>query len=158
MFCSISLTALSKSLVSVLVVFSSSSNSSWLCSRLLLDSVIYVDNLPNRSFIDSIFEFISSLMAASQTASSSLTVVLIVSRRIWSFSCGRVAVGVSGVVLDLSIVAFGLGLLLDDAFFVFTMVTQFDNVTFIMPQNIDILILLLNSVNSVINVNTIFCQ
>ena len=158
MFCSISLTALSKSLVSVLVVFSSSSNSSWLCSRLLLDSVIYVDNLPNRSFIDSIFEFISSLMAASQTASSSLTVVLIVSRRIWSFSCGRVAVGVSGVVLDLSIVAFGLGLLLDDAFFVFTMVTQFDNVTFIMPQNIDIIILLLNSVNSVINVNTIFCQ
>ena len=158
MFCSISLTALSKSLVSVLVVFSSSSNSSWLCSRLLLDSVIYVDNLPNRSFIDSIFKFISSLMAASQTASSSLTVVLIVSRRIWSFSCGRVAVGVSGVVLDLSIVAFGLGLLLDDAFFVFTMVTQFDNVTFIMPQNIDIIILLLNSVNSVINVNTIFCQ
>ena len=153
MFCSISLTALSKSLVSVLVVFSSSSNSSGLCSRLLVDSVIYVDNLPNRLFIDSIFEFISSLMAASQTASSSLTVVLIVSRRIWSFSCGRVAVGVS-----LSIVAFGLGLLLDDAFFVFTMVTQFDNVTFIMPQNIDILILLLNSVNSVINVNTIFCQ
>ena len=158
MFCSISLTALSKSLVSVLVVFSSSSNSSWLCSRHLLDSVIYVGNLPNRLFIDSIFEFISSLMAASQTASSSLTVVLIVSRRIWSFSCGRVAVGVSGVGLDLSIVAFGLGLLLDDAFFVFTMVTQFDNVTFIMPQNIDILILLLNSVNSVINVNTIFCQ
>ena len=158
MFCSISLTALSKSLVSVLVVFSSSSNSSWLCSRHLLDSVIYVDNLPNRLFIDSIFEFISSLMAASQTASSSLTVVLIVSRRIWSFSCGRVAVGVSRVGLDLSIVAFGLGLLLDDAFFVFTMVTQFDNVTFIMPQNIDILILLLNSVNSVINVNTIFCQ
>ena len=97
-------------------------------------------------------------MAASQTASSLLTVVLIVSRRIWSFSCGRVAVGVSGVDLDLSIVALGVDLLLDDAFFVFTMITQFNNATFIMSQNIDILILLLNSVNSVINVNTIFCQ
>ena len=47
-----------------------------------------------------------------------------VSRRIWSFSCVRGAVDVSGVGVDLSIVTFVADLLLDDAFFAFTVLTQ----------------------------------
>ena len=39
-------------------------------------------------------------------------------------SCGRGAVGVSEVGVELSIVTFGVDLLLDDVSFVFTMVTQ----------------------------------
>ena len=62
---------------------------------------------------------------ALSAVSLSLTIVLMVSRRIWSFSCGRIAVGVSGVGVYLSVVTFGVDLLLDDAFFVFAMVTQF---------------------------------
>ena len=45
-----------------------------------------------------------------------------VSRR-FSFSCGLSAVGVSGVGVDLDIFILSVDLLLDDAFFVFTMVT-----------------------------------
>ena len=60
-FCSISLTALSKFLMSVLIVVSLSSNWSWVSSRLLVSSV---DNLFNRSFVYFIFEFISSLIVA----------------------------------------------------------------------------------------------
>ena len=86
-------------------------------------------NLSNRSFIDFIFEFISSLIAASSSLFI-LDYVLIVSRRIWLFSYGRVAVGVSGVGVDLRIVTFGVDVLLDDAFFVFTMVTQFNRCNF----------------------------
>ena len=110
-FFSIYLTVLSKCLMSVLIVFSSSSNWSWVCSRLLVSSAISVDNLSNCLFVDYIFEFISFLIVASWAGSSSLTIVLMVSRRIWSFSCGRVAVSVSGVGVDLSIVTFGVGLL-----------------------------------------------
>ena len=102
-FSSISLTGQPKFLMSVLIVFSYSSNWCSVCSRLLVSSVISVNNFSNRSFVDFIFEFISSLIAASRAGSSSLTIVLMVSRRIWLFSCGRVAVGVSGVGVDLSI-------------------------------------------------------
>ena len=83
-FCLISLTALSRSLLLVLIVFSSSSYWSWICSRLLVNSATSVDNLSNHSFADFIFEFISFLIAASWAASSSLTIVLMVSRKIWS--------------------------------------------------------------------------
>ena len=96
-FCSISLTVLSKFLMSVSIVFSLLSNWSWVCSRLLVSSVISVDNVTNRSFVDFIFEFLSSLIAALWAASLSFSIVLMVSRRIWSFSCGRVAISVSGV-------------------------------------------------------------
>ena len=56
-----------------------------------------MDNLSHRSFVDFIFEFIISLIAASWADALSLTIVLMVSRRIWLFSCGRGAVVVSGV-------------------------------------------------------------
>ena len=56
-----------------------------------------MDNLSHRSFVDFIFEFIISLIAASWADALSLTIVVIVSRRIWLFSCRRGAVVVSGV-------------------------------------------------------------
>ena len=96
----------SKFLISVLIVFSLSSNWSWVCSRLLVSSAISVDNLSNHSCDDFIFEFIISLIATSWADSSSLTIVLMVFRRIWSFSCGCGTVSVSGVGFNLSILIY----------------------------------------------------